>query len=143
MHLPRHRFRETLQGKLARVVIGMAGERTQPGQRRDIEDQPAATTFGLTHDLDGAHRHAGSAEEERLHLLVGLFFRRALRVTRERIPRIVDDDVEAVVRTEVLRGGSEGGVHGGDTGHVQGDLEDVGVVVREVGQAGRVAGGCD
>jgi len=95
--------------------------------------------FGLTHDLNGTHRDSRSAEEQRLHLLMYLFLCCSLGVAREGVASVIDHDIEMEVLAEVLRSSGEGGVDRIDRGHVHGKLEDVGVCIREVREAGRVA----
>lgn len=83
VHLPGHRFREAFHGKFASMVVGMAGKRTQPSKRRDIEDESASMVFRLTHILNGTNGNSRSAEEQSLYLLVGFFLSCSLGVTRE------------------------------------------------------------
>ncbi|KAL2139183.1 hypothetical protein VTI28DRAFT_5681 [Corynascus sepedonium] len=140
MHLPRDALREALDRKFARVVVGMPWEGTQPGQRRHVEDYPPSPVQVLPHRSDGMRRHARRTEEQRLHLPVRLLFRCRLGVARKGVARIVDNNVrvEKFTVAEVLRGGSKRGVDGFGRRHIQGQSEDIRVIVRQVCQVGWV-----
>ena len=145
MHLFRHALREPLDRKLARVVVGMPREGTQPGQRGYVEDDAPPAIVRLAHHLNGPRRHAGGAKEERLHLLVRLLLGCRLGVAREGVPGIVNDDVDvelaaAALIAEVICRGGEGGADRAWGSHIERELEDVGVAIREVGEVCRVAG---
>ena len=95
--------------------------------------------FGLAHDLNGTHRDSHRAEEQRLHLLTYLFLCCSLGVAREGVAGVINHDIEMEFLAKVLRSGGEGSVDRTDRGHVHGKLEDVGVCLREVREARRVA----
>lgn len=144
MDLSRHRLGEALDGELGSVVVGGAGEGAEAGGRGNIHDEAtAAVGSALAHALDGPHRDPGRAVEHRLHVALYLLLGRVLRVARERVSRIVDDDVEAQLLLRPvppLRGRLlEGLAHRRRGGHVQLELQDVGVRVVQVGQGGGVA----
>lgn len=132
MHLTRNRLGPALDGKLARVIVGVAGKGTDAGKGGDVEDQAAAPELVLAHGRHGAHRHAGRAEEERLHLVMGLLVCGSFGVSRERVAGVVDDKVNVVVLSKVSRRRLEGIVDRGGRGDVEGKLEDAGVVVGKV-----------
>lgn len=147
MHLPRHALREPLDGKLAGMVVGMARERTEPGKRRHVEDDPSPARVGrLTHGFEGPRRDPRRAKEERLHLAVRLLLGRRLGVAREGVAGVVDDDVDvelavgAAAKVLGSRGGGKRGVNRAWGGYVQGQLEDVRVAIGQVREIGRVAG---
>lgn len=140
MDLSRHGFGETLDSEFTGVVEGMAGKGTQTGERGDVEDQATTVVSGLTHDFDGTHRDPHGAEEQRLHLLMHLVLGRSLGVARERVPGIVDHDVEAEVLAKVLCSGGEGSIDRIDGRHVQSKFEHVRIAVGEVRETGGITG---
>lgn len=139
MHLPCYRFGPAFNSKLAGVVESVTRKADKTSKGGNVEDQPASMVFGLTHDFNSTHRDAHGAEEQRLHLLMHLFLGCRLGIAREGVAGIVDHDIEMEVLAEVLLRSSKSSLDGSDRGHVQSKFEDVGISIREVGEAGRVA----
>lgn len=97
MHFPSDRFRPALYSKFTGVIVGMARKRTYTRQRGDIKDQTAAMSLFLAHNLDSLHSNAGCTEKQGFDLLMGLRFRRGLSIPRERVSRVVHNNVNVIV----------------------------------------------
>lgn len=128
-HLPRYALSPSFDSVLGSVVERVTGEGAHAGQTGHVEHQPPVSSGLLPHDFHRLHRHAHSAEEVRLELLVHLVFSRGFGIAGEGITRIVDHDVEVEVLAEVCRGCGETCTDGARLRDIYGNLEDPVIVV--------------
>lgn len=81
VHFARDRLAPSLDGELAGVVEGVAGECTDTSQRGHVENQATPVVLGLAHHLNCLERNADSAEEVRFELVVHFLLFDRLGVT--------------------------------------------------------------
>lgn len=134
-----HARGEPFERELGRVVVRAAGRRQHAAHAADVDDDaaalPARGAVDVAQDRQRALGHVDDAPEvgveERARARVA--GGRGLRVAHQRVPRVVDDDVDA---PEARQRRGEGRVDGRRRRDVQRQLQHVG----RVGDRGRAEG---
>lgn len=125
------------------MVVGVTRKGALSSKRGDVEDDTASSGFRLPHVLDGTSSHPSRAEKEGFDFLVSLILGRRFRIARQRIPGIIDQNIEMEILAKVFGCGFECVFHRGWGCHVQGKFEEVGIVIGQVIQVGETPSRCD